>query len=181
MAEIKKQYNKPNKIKFKKDEYSVTFDIEYSITTENKAVEISKENMHPDLHFVRIENSPLRSFYSLEENSGFFSTKDDLGESTTAPHELGHGYGLEHSEFDQRGKGVPDIMCARGTLVDAIYQYDPKVKAGDKGGTVNPRKRRVTTKNIEDILNKIDFDEKGRGQTNNVSNIIFDKDGNIKK
>lgn len=104
-----------------------------------------------------------------------------MGKSTTAPHELGHGYGLDHSEEDQRGKGQPDIMSARGTYVDPEYQYDPKAKAGEKGGTINPYKRKVTLKNIKEILDKVNFNDNGRGKSYKVSNIIFDKDGKVKK
>lgn len=34
-------------------------------------------------------------------------------------------------------------MYPRGTLVDPEFQYDPTVKAGEKGGTIYPKNREV--------------------------------------
>jgi hypothetical protein len=60
--------------------------------------------------------------------------------------------GLPHpDDLDIRGKGIPGIMFPRGTLVDAEYQYDPMVAAGEKGGTIYPIHRRVLQSDIDDL------------------------------
>lgn len=111
----------------------------------------------------------------LNDNSGFWVTSDDLGNSTTAPHEKGHGYGLEHSDGDQRGKGQPNIMSARGTYVDPEYQYDPKAKAGEKGGTINPRKRKVSEAEVRAVVSGLTFNDKGIANIGNANNTLFSK------
>jgi hypothetical protein len=42
-------------------------------------------------------------------------------------------------------------MYPRGTLVDAEFQYDPLVKAGEKGGTIYPIHRKVHQNDIDDL------------------------------
>ena len=108
------------------------------------------------------------------------NTDDDLGTSTTGSHEIGHGFGLLHSDGDQRGNGQPDIMSARGTFVDPQFQYDSKANAGDKGGTINPSTRKVTQKNIRDMFKGVKFDSNGKGRIGTITNRIYDSNGNEK-
>jgi hypothetical protein len=59
---------------------------------------------------------------------------------------------LDHPrDLDLRGKGVPGIMYPRGTLVDPHFQYDPSIPAGQTGGTIHPRFRKVKQKDIEEL------------------------------
>jgi hypothetical protein len=93
-----------------------------------------------------------RSFYEgLGSQSGVFFTSDDLGNSTTAAHEFGHGLMLDHNPYDQRASGVPGIMFARGTLVEGPYQWDPNAASGGPGGTVNPKFRKVRAEDVRAI------------------------------
>lgn len=93
-----------------------------------------------------------RSYYEgLGSRNGVFYTSDDLGNSTTAAHEFGHGLMLDHNDFDQRAAAVPGIMFARGTLVRSEFQWDPKAQAGAAGGTINPKHRKVRSEDIQAI------------------------------
>ena len=135
-------------------------------------------------NFIRVEKNNTRynrSFNEIGENSGFMNTDDNLGTSTTAPHEIGHGYGLSHSAGDQRGNGQPDIMSARGTLVDPQYQYDPKAAAGAAGGTINPTTRQVTQDNVSDLFKGVTFDKSGKANIGTATNRIYDTNGYEKK
>lgn len=113
----------------------------------------------------------------LGGNAGFWVVSDKLGSSTTTAHEMGHGYGLEHSNGDQRGNGIPDIMSARGTLVDSQYQWNRKANAGDYGGTVNPKYRQVLQSNMNMIFKNVNF-SKGKANIGKATNTIYDKNGN---
>ncbi|MEM6965148.1 MAG: RHS repeat-associated core domain-containing protein [Bacteroidota bacterium] len=183
--EIAGQYNGANaQVTVGGVQYSVKFKINYETVTEAEAAKMAAGNTDAKVNFIRVEknNSRLRrSFNEIGENNGFMNTDDGLGTSTTAPHEVGHGYGLVHPPGDQRGKGQPDIMAARGTLVDPQYQYDPNAKAGAKGGTINPKTRRVTQGNITDMFKGVKFDKNGRGQIGKATNRIYNKNGYEKK
>lgn len=117
--------------------------------------------------------SPLNNYFRIEEfihgsisfvdgvgcNSGYFLLENLYKGSTTAAHEYGHTLGLDHPHnMDIRGSGVPGIMYPRGTLVDAQYQYDPSITAGQKGGTMHPMYRKVKAADIELIpLHRLRF------------------------
>jgi len=138
----------------------------------------SKVFLFPDLkpHDIFTNKNPRNNYFRIEEyahgnisfvdglgcNSGYFKLENLYTGSTTAAHEYGHTLGLPHPEdLDIRGKGLPGIMYPRGTLVDPEFQYDPLIKAGEKGGTLYPVHRRVLQHDINDlqiaahILNKV--------------------------
>jgi hypothetical protein len=124
------------------------------------------ENTNPRNNYFRIEEyaSGNISFVDgLNSNTGYFKLENLLNNSTTAAHEFGHTLGLDHpEELDIRGKGTPGIMYPRGTIVDAIYQYNPNAVPATNGGTVNPFTRKVLQKDIDNLrLNKINFDSNG--------------------
>jgi hypothetical protein len=150
--------------------------------SEDKAKDMAKDNTDARLNFVRVEvnnTAQGRSFFEIGGNSGFFNTSDNIGTSTTGPHEVGHGFGLLHSG-DQRGKGQPDIMAARGTYVDPQYQYDPSAAPGAPGGTVNPATRRVTQGDITNMFNRVGFNKYGVGVIGGpLTNYIYDANGNV--
>ncbi|CAF3303933.1 unnamed protein product [Rotaria socialis] len=183
--EIATQYNNANaKVNIGGVEYSVKFKVTYGTVTEADATKMASTNTSAKNNFIRVEENNTRhnrSFNEIGENNGFMNTDDNLGTSTTAPHEIAHGYGLTHSAGDQRGSGQPDIMAARGTLVDAKYQYDPKAKAGAAGGTINPATRQVTQGNVSDMFKRVTFDKNGKADIGKATNRIYESSGNEKK
>jgi len=193
--EIAWQYNGANgSVQIDGVKYGVKFDIHYQTVSEEQATEMSAGNTDASQNFVRVEETNPRmnrSFFELNDNTGFMNTSDNLGTSTTAPHETGHGYGLDHPSTDQRGNGQPGIMAARGTAVDAGYTYNPR--AGDSqtvvnssgqttgySNTINPQTRRVTPQNILDIFKNIVF-KNGAANIGNTTNKIYDANGYEKK
>jgi hypothetical protein len=156
-------------------EYSVKFKITSETATTDEAAARAKDNLDVEVNFVKVSesNADGRSWMTIGGNSAEFVTTDDLGNSTTAPHEYGHGLGQFHSSANQIGKGQPDMMAARGTKVDPEYQYDPKAKPGEKGGTVNPYKRRVTPENVRDVFTGVKFDKQGQADIGKPDNKII--------
>jgi hypothetical protein len=112
-------------------------------------------NANPKNNYFRIEkyaHGNISFVDGLGSNTGYFLLENLFNGSTTAAHEFGHTIGLEHpSDMDYRGKGAPGIMYPRGTLVDPQYQYDPKMPAGEKGGTIYPVHRRVLQEDVTNL------------------------------
>ncbi len=112
-------------------------------------------NTNPRNNYFRIEEFAMSHISFVDAvgcNTGYFKLDNLYKGSTTAAHEYGHTLGLQHpAHLDLRGKGVPGIMYPRGTLVDAIYQYNPAAKAGDStnGGTMHPMHRKVLQQDID--------------------------------
>ncbi|HMP92457.1 MAG TPA: peptidase M10 [Phnomibacter sp.] len=115
---------------------------------------------------VWYNTNPVNNFYRIEEysamdisfvdglgsNTGYFKLANLLHTGSTAAHEFGHGLGLDHPAIlDIRGQGQPGIMSPRGTLVDAIYQYNPEAPAGvgHLGGTMDAAQRKVLAADVE--------------------------------
>ena len=183
-AEIQTMWNNAAGIvKIGEVEYSVSFNVTSDVVTEDKAMEMAGVNTSAAVNFIRVEEknrSIDKSFYQLGGNAGYFVTSDNIGKSTTASHEKGHGFGLVHSPNDLRGQGRPDIMAARGTYVDQEYQWDKNVKAGEVGGTVNPSYRTVQQKNITDMFRNVQF-KGGKANIGSISNTIYNADGTIRR
>lgn len=153
--------------------YQVIFEIRHRVLSEADALDLLDSNPSPEITFVKILRGNAaagdRSYMTgLGSNEGVWYLSDNLGLSTTAPHEYGHGIGLDHPyEGDWRGRGQPAIMCPRGTFVDAIYQYDPKADAGAPGGTVSPYKRKVIQWDINNLrFSTLRYDASGKAALN---------------
>jgi len=124
-------------------------------------------NTDPRNNYFRIEKTAMGNISSVDglgSNTGFFLLDNLYEGSTTAAHEYGHTLGLPHpSRIDFRGEGHPPIMCPRGTLVDAEFQYNSNAVAGDNqnGGTMHPRFRQVKDADIQALKlhRKISFQE----------------------
>jgi RHS repeat-associated protein len=179
--EIEKSYNK-NKTTITSNgtKYRVIFSIAAKVVSEEEAKKMAESNTDARINFIRVEQksaSVNRSKMQVGGNAGFWVTSDKLETSTTAAHEKGHGYGLSHPQWDQRGQGIPNIMVARGTIVDPQYQWNPKAAPGSYGGTVNPKYRQVLQSNIDLIFKNITF-KNGKANLGRATNIIFDKNGN---
>ncbi|MEO6720899.1 MAG: peptidase M10 [Ferruginibacter sp.] len=145
--------------------YNVVFDIK-GYWFPNLTPEMIYENINPRNNYFRIESfSGLDISFvdGIGSNTGYFKLDNLLNNSTTAAHEYGHTIGLHHPNvLDIRGKGVPAIMYPRGTIVDAIYQYDPAAAPLAKGGTINPFTRKVLQQDINNLhLEKLGFGKTG--------------------
>lgn len=118
--------------------------------------------------------------FGLGDNAGHWITSDQLGVSTTAAHEFGHGLGLDHPVHnDYRGTHLPPpIMAPRGSLVDPQYQWNPLAKPGEFGGTMNPVHRKVTAQEIEMVVANIPFDQDEDFVIGRISNTLFSETGN---
>lgn len=164
---------------FFKKGYDVRFNIRGKF---NPALtpEVVYENINPRNNYFRIEEfaSGNISFVDgINSNTGYFKLENLLNNSTTAAHEFGHTLGLDHPHnLDIRGTGIPGIMYPRGTLVDPQFQYYPEVKAGEKGGTLNPFARKVLQSDIDDLhLNRLDFDRNGLARLGGFTSVWHEK------
>lgn len=192
--EINRMFNNGTRIQLNKsgDWLKVVTKVTHSVVTEKKAAQISAGNTSTRYNFVRIDTPPKSSGtdiseHGLNSNFGYFLTENGLGTSTTCTHEFAHGLGLDHiAPLDWRGKGVPPIMAARGTKVDAKYQYDPKAKIGQDGATVNPSFRVVLSREFRDInMGDLNFKWVSQNtecaQQGRIAQRIYRKDGSYYK
>lgn len=183
--EIKTMYQEPNATVWSDGTaYNPIFDIDYQIVSQTEALMMAQSNLNFRYNFIRLEpqNQLTRSFmgFGLGDNCGHWITSDQLGNSTTAAHEFGHALGLDHpNQTDFRNQGNPGIMAPRGTIVDANLQWNINVLPGEFGGTLNPRHRRVIDSEIQQIVDKISFNEEGYALIGKVSNVIFDEMGQV--
>ncbi len=163
-TDIEQHWNEPNAtIQYKGKIYEVVFDVKgfYDPQLQPETVWY---NTDPKLFFFRIEEySPLDISFvdGIGSNTGFFKLSNLLQTSTTAAHEYGHMIGLHHpQQLDIRGQKTPGIMYPRGTLCDPHFQYDPSATPGQKGGTLDPKHRKVLTEDIQQLkLHKLNFDD----------------------
>ena len=140
------------------------------------------ENDNPRNNYFRIEsysNLDISFVDGIGCNTGYFKLDNLLNNSTTAAHEYGHTIGLDHPRvLNIRGKGVPGIMYPRGTIVDAMYQYNPAAEPLEPGGTINPFKRKVLQQDINNLhLEKLNFSKSGFAMLGEFSSVWHDKHG----
>ncbi len=178
--DISGHWNEPNaKIFIKKNLYNVLFDVE-GVYEKYLTPEMIFENINPRNNYFRIEeyaHGNISFVDGLGCNTGYFKLENLLNNSTTAAHEYGHTLGLDHPEnLDIRGYGQPGIMYPRGTLVDPQFQYDPNIRAGLTGGTINPFTRKVLQNDIDNLkLNKLNFNDAGFAIIGDFSSMWHDE------
>ncbi len=178
--DISGHWNEPNaKIFIKKNLYNVLFDVE-GVYEKYLTPEMIFENINPRNNYFRIEeyaHGNISFVDGLGCNTGYFKLENLLNNSTTAAHEYGHTLGLDHPEnLDIRGYGQPGIMYPRGTLVDPQFQYDPNIRAGLTGGTINPFTRKVLQNDIDNLkLNKLNFNHAGFAIIGDFSSMWHDE------
>lgn len=153
--EINRMWNEPRALLWlDKRPFLVVFEVKVFLHSSCSAEEIVL-NKNPRNNYIRIEpfaHGNISFVDGLGCNTGYFLVENLYQGSTTAAHEYGHTLGLPHPEnIDIRGEGTPGIMYPRGTWVDAKYQYDPHIDAGQKGGTLYPIHRRVLQNDIDNL------------------------------
>ena len=183
--EINRMYNEPQALVQLGDQtMTVIFKATFELIRVEDVVALARKNRDFQNNFIRIESKNLltRSFmgFGLGDNVGHWLTSDQLGVSTTAAHEFGHGLGLDHPlKTDYRGTNAPPpIMTPRGSLVDPQYQWSPLAKPGEFGGTMNPIHRKVTIQEIQLIIDGVSFTRIENNLIGRISNTLFNETGN---
>lgn len=177
--DIQTIWNEPNAIvKIRKQPYLLRFSIEGICKPDLNPEEVWY-NDNPQLNFFRVEEYSERDISFVDGlgcNTGYFKLANLKQTSTTSAHEYGHTIGLDHPEnLDIRGQGTPGIMYPRGTLCDPEFQYDPRVVAGAKGGTLDPQWRKVLLSDVEDLkLERLQFKD-GKAVVGEFSSIYHFK------
>jgi hypothetical protein len=163
VEEIETLWNEPRgTVRLEQQEFLVQFKTDGYHRPDLKVEDVMYNN-NPKNNYFRIEpfaHGNISYVDGLGSNTGYFKLENLYAGSTTAAHEYGHTLGLDHPvDMDYRGKGRPGIMYARGTLVDAQYQYDPVKPAGVTGGTMHPMHRLVRQQDIDDLqLHRLRFE-----------------------
>jgi hypothetical protein len=179
-ADIAHYWNEAHgKVRINKQQFNVQFNIE-GVWDKALTPLMIYENVNPRNNYFRIEayaSGNISFVDGLNSNTGYFKLENLLHHSTTAAHEFGHTLGLDHPDrLDIRGKGIPGIMYPRGTIVDAVYQYDGNALPGAAGGTLNPFTRKVLQKDIDELrLHKLNFNEQGLAIVGGFTSIWHDQ------
>ena len=179
-TDVATHWNQANgQVRIKKEWFEVRFHIQgvWDRSLSPKAV---YANTDPRNNYFRVETYAAGNISfvdAINSNTGYFKLENLLNNSTTAAHEYGHTLGLDHPGIlDIRGKGTPGIMYPRGTWVDPVFQYDPAVPAGEKGGTINPFTRKVLKEDIDNLkLGKLSFDHNGFAIVGGFTSIWHEK------
>jgi hypothetical protein len=173
--EVEAMWNEPKGVvRLQKMIFTVVFRIRAWCRPDIEPLEIY-QNTEPQNNYFRVEefvHGNISFVDGLKCNSGYFKLENLYKGSTTAAHEYGHTLGLDHPDhLDIRGSGVPGIMYPRGTLVDALFQYDVLKPAGVPGGTLHPIHRKVTQEDITNLkLYKLRF-HRGKSIIGDFTNI----------
>jgi hypothetical protein len=160
-TEISNMWNESQAhVNYKGRDYKIQFVIGYSVNaplTRYVRTNSCGDNL---VNIDKLSRPGDRSFYGLYGRGGTFYTSDDLGHSTTAAHEFGHGLGLDHNGGYQLDAQVPGIMFARGTPVKKMFQWDQNAEPGMPGGSINPKYRHVRAEDVAAIdLNSLSFNK----------------------
>jgi hypothetical protein len=111
----------------------------------------AENNTDNKVQFIRVSSNKRSSFHNINENRGFYSTNDDLQNSTTASHEGAHGFGLNHTQgSNSKTKTRPNIITPRGTKVLPKWSRGGKTKNG-----INPYLRTWSNSLVKKILDQV--------------------------
>lgn len=180
-AGIEQYWNEPRAtVHMNQHLYKVIFKIEGIHANTLAELDVLTNTDSRNNYFRIEEHSAMEVSFvdGLGSNTGYFLLSNLLQTPTTAAHEYGHTLGLDHPhQLDIRGRGVPGIMYPRGTIVDAIYQYNPDAVAGDNfnGGTINPHSRKVLQQDIADLkLERLRFERHNSARVGEFSSVWHD-------
>ena len=178
--DIRSHWNEPKgAVKIKNEWYHVHFEISGHFHS-SLDPEMVWYNDNPQLNFFRVEEYVMGNISfvdGLNCNTGYFKLDNLMQTSTTAAHEYGHTIGLDHPDtLDIRGSEIAGIMYPRGTLCDPHWQYNSLAIAGETGGTLDPKHRKVTQADIDLLsLHKLSFTQKGFAIIGGFSSIFHEK------
>ncbi len=173
-AEISRLWNESGApVWYNGRKYRTRFIISYTVSDPRRLMRDGASCAENQVRIEKKLRTGDRSYYQLSGRRGVFYTSDDLGRSTTAAHEYGHGLGLGHDDTHQPDAKVPGIMFARGTLVDPRFQWNTSATPGAPGGCINPAIRKVRAEDIAKLdVSGLRFSGKlaclGRGLPNPV-------------
>lgn len=174
--DISSHWNEPAAtVKIHRESFNVVFQITADYVPDLNP-ELVWYNDNASMNFFRIEeyvNGNISFVDGLNCNTGYFKLQNLQQTSTTAAHEYGHTIGLDHPDIlDIRGQSYPGIMYPRGTICDPHFQYEANAEPGKPGGTLDPKHRKVTQKDIDDLrLNRLHFSENGTAVLGGFSSI----------
>jgi hypothetical protein len=178
-SDIQNHWNEPGaSVVIKKKPYNIHFEINGIYEPVLKPEKVWY-NDDPRMNYFRVERYVTGNISFVDGigcNTGYFKLDNLLQTSTTAAHEYGHTIGLEHPKIpDIRGGLAPGIMYPRGTVCDPLLQYDPNAQPAAYGGFLDPRHRRVSLKDIEDLhLHKLYFNEEGFAKVGEFTSIYHE-------
>lgn len=180
-ADIEQYWNEPRaRVHINQHLYNVAFKIEGIHAKALTELDVLTNTDARNNYFRIEEHSAMEVSFvdGLGSNTGYFLLSNLLQTPTTAAHEYGHTLGLDHPyQLDIRGRGTPGIMYPRGTIVDAIYQYNPDAVAGDNfnGGTINPHSRKVLQQDIANLkLDRLRFEKYNSTRVGEFSSVWHD-------
>jgi RHS repeat-associated protein len=182
VKEIQNMYNAANAtVTFHGKEYTVHFKVDYKIRSDIGAYKMAMHNKSAKYNFIKVEDSKAsaesasvnRSEMPIGGNAGYFVTTDNIGKSTTAAHEFGHGMGLVHTPTDLRGTGQPPIMAPRGARVDEQYRRVDKDRPNVEL-TINPALRIVKADDIRQMFEGTHLNQKtGKYEIGQATNVVY--------
>lgn len=180
-ADIQLHWNEPQAhVLLKNKLFEVSFEIK-GLHLPDLEPEMVWYNDNPQLNFFRIEEYVMGNISfvdGLNCNSGYFKLDNLRQTSTTAAHEYGHTIGLDHpDELDTRGNQQSiGIMYPRGTICDPHWQYNIDAIPGNEGGTLDPKHRKVTQTDIDELrLHRLSFSNKGFAVVGGFSSIYHEQ------
>lgn len=179
-ADIQMHWNEPGaSVVIRGRPYKLRFDIQGFADPLLKP-ETVWYNDNPQLNFFRLEKFVVGNISFVDGigcNTGYFLVDNLMQTSTTAAHEYGHTIGLVHPDIlDLRGEKDLGIMYPRGTLCDPEFQYWSHAKAGEHGGFLDPKHRRVLISDINALhLHRLDFNDEGFAKVGEFSSLYHQK------
>ena len=146
--------------------YNVVLRTTYETLSVDDAIDMASSNTRNEVQFIRISDVKMSSAHDIGKNSGWYSTNDDLANSTTAAHEMAHGLGLRHEDGQT---DPPSIIIPRGRRVSAKWSLNNDSKMG-----VNPSVRRWSNGDIKKVLDNATWNkQKTSGTVGEATNFIY--------
>jgi RHS repeat-associated protein len=155
--------------------YSVKMRTTYETVSVDEATSMAENNTDNKVQFIRISDQKRSSFHNINENSGFYSTNDDLENSMTASHEGAHGMGLNHTDGSDGNKDTPpNIIRPRGGKF-ILPQWSIN---GDSKKGINPYCRTWQNELVKKVLDKVNWNrDKTSGYTGKATNKLYNHNG----